>query len=260
MHVVDDQLPQTTFLGERLFDGDTEAVARVLASRDPREPFAYVVTPNAQHIVLLHRHPDGALRKAYDHAWLRLCDSQVLRGLGRSLFGMRLPLAAGSDVTALLFAQVIRPDDPITVIGGDAELGRRLEERFHLKHLSLHAPPMGYIKQPEAVEECVRFVCDHPARFVFIVTGAPQSEILAERIAREPGATGIGLCVGGSLLFITGLRPRAPRSMRRLGLEWLHRLLLDPRGYGKRLFGESLPVVWIALRHAARARRERSNS
>lgn len=250
----DSALPEIAFLGERLFDGDTHAAMRLIAGRSPLAPFAYVVTPNAQHIVLLHRTDSGGLRDAYDHAWLRLCDSQVLRGLGRLLFGLRLPLASGSDLTAALFAQVIQPEDTITVIGGSAELERRLLAQYGLKRLSMHVPPMGYIDDPQAVAQCMAFVREHPARFVFIATGSPQSERLARQMADEPGLTGTGLCVGGSLLFITGITTRAPVLMRKLGLEWLHRLASNPRGHAKRVFVDSLPVIGIALRHLFRMR------
>ncbi|WP_371357678.1 hypothetical protein, partial [Salmonella sp. M183] len=83
-----------------------------------------------------------------------------------------LPHAAGADVTARLFAAHLRPDDAITVIGGDDELAARLRQRYGLTKLALHQPPMGFIKDPAAVEGCIRFVLDHPARYVFFAVGA----------------------------------------------------------------------------------------
>ncbi|MFX8035998.1 WecB/TagA/CpsF family glycosyltransferase, partial [Acinetobacter baumannii] len=91
---------------------------------------------------------------------------------------------------------------------------------YGLTKLALHQPPMGFIKDPAAVEGCIRFVLDHPARYVFFAVGAPRSELLAQRIAERGGATGVGLCIGSSLHFLTGMVPRAPGWMRRLALEW----------------------------------------
>lgn len=225
---------------------DVAGAADAVAGRAPDAPFAYVVTPNAQHIVRLHR-GDPPFQAAYDAAWLRLCDSQILRLLLRWLFGRHLPSAPGSDLTAHLFAHHITPADSITVIGGGDELARRLRARFGLTRLAMHVPPMGFAADPQEVERCVRFVVEHPARYVFLAVGAPQSECLAHAIHRTGQATGVGLCVGSSLLFVTGMVERAPPLFRRLALEWLFRLALNPRGHGRRVFVDSLPLVGIAL-------------
>ena len=252
-------IPADTVLGVRIARLDVAGAAEAIAGRAAGAPFAYVVTPNAQHVVRLHR-GDAAFRAAYDAAWLRLCDSQILRLLVRRLFGLQLPSAPGSDLTAHLFAHRIAPDDAITVIGGTDELECRLRARFGLTRLALHAPPMGFSADPAEVERCVRFVLDHPARYVFLAVGAPQSECLALAIRDSGRATGVGLCVGSSLLFVTGMVGRAPPLFRRLALEWLYRLARNPRGHARRVFVDSLPLIGIALSawRAERPRRART--
>jgi exopolysaccharide biosynthesis WecB/TagA/CpsF family protein len=167
--------------------------------------------------------------------------------------GERLPLAPGSDITCELFDRVIAADDPICVIGGTVEMVERLRSRFGLCHLAQHIPPLGFIEQPAAVEAAMAFVRDHPSRFVFLACGAPQSEALAARIASRGEASGVGLCIGASLLFVTGLVRRAPPLWRRYGLEWLYRLLQEPRRLGWRLLTGQLPLLWVALRYLIRA-------
>lgn len=254
-----DIIPADTVLGVAIARLDVAGAAAVIAGRAPDEPFAYVVTPNAQHVVRLHR-GDPRFRAAYDGAWLRLCDSQIMRHLVRLLFGTRLHSASGSDLTAHLFAHVITPEDSVTVIGGDEELERRLRSRFGLTRLARHAPPMGFAADPREVERCVRFVLDHPARFVFLAVGAPQSECLSLAIRETGRATGVGLCVGSSLLFVTGMVERAPPLFRRLALEWLFRLALNPRGHARRVFVESLPLIGIALSSWWSERRSHGNT
>ncbi|MEI5604007.1 hypothetical protein, partial [Streptomyces brasiliscabiei] len=70
---------QDWFLGVEIANLDTVEAAAVIAARDPGLPFAYVVTPNAQHMVILDGGKDPAFARAYDGAWLRLCDSQIMR-------------------------------------------------------------------------------------------------------------------------------------------------------------------------------------
>ena len=239
--------PETDFLGVVSLTpiGLEEAAARI-AARDPAAPFAYVVTPNAAHVTSLSR-PGSPYRAAYDAAWMRLCDSQIMRLLARMLFGQQIALAAGSDLTALLLRNVVRPDDAVTVIGGSAVLAAALRAQFGLRRLAMHIPPMGYSRDPAEVARCVDFALAHPARLVFVITGAPQSERLLLEIS-QTGATGIGLAVGSSLAFATGLIPRAPAPFRRAGLEWLYRLGQNPRGHARRVFVESLPIVALAVR------------
>src|SRR5215470_5363640 len=59
-------------------------------------PYAYVVTPNAHHVVTVNERSD-ALLPIYRQAWLSLCDSQIIRGLA-ALDGVKLPIARGSDL------------------------------------------------------------------------------------------------------------------------------------------------------------------
>ncbi|WPB83474.1 WecB/TagA/CpsF family glycosyltransferase [Sediminicoccus rosea] len=229
--------PSLRLLGVRFDDLDLEGALALVAARDPGLPFAYVVTPNADHLLRLEA-GDAALRALYDGAWLSLNDSRILRLLaGRR--GVRLNLAPGSDLAAALFARVIGPATPVTVIGGTPALIASLRARFGLTALFHHDPPMGFIRDEAAVEAAVAFVQAHPARFVFLCVGSPQQEKLAARIQAAGGATGLGLCLGAALEFVTGAKARAPAWMQRAHLEWLHRLASEPRRLWRRYLLEA---------------------
>ena len=95
-----------------------------------------------------------------------------------------------------------------------------------LRHLN---PPMGFIKDAAAVEECLRFVeSESPFRFCLLAVGCPQQEMLARALQTRGRARGLALCVGASINFLTGVERRAPAWMQNVGLEWLYRLLNDP--------------------------------
>ncbi|QFR32726.1 WecB/TagA/CpsF family glycosyltransferase [Ancylobacter sp. TS-1] len=242
-----DGVAQAIFLGIPVARLDAVQAAARIAARPADAPFAYVVTPNAAHLNRLIRIRDTRLRAAYEGAWLRLMDGQLPRALARLLFGLDLPHAAGSDVTDLLLRRHIRPQDRVTVIGGSGEMVAKLKEMFCLLDVAHLNPSMGFIARPSEVAACVDFVIAHPARYVFFVVGAPQSEYLAHEVAMRGGATGCGLCVGSSLSFSTGMVPRAPKLLRDLGLEGVYRLALNPRAHARRVFVDSLPILWIAL-------------
>jgi N-acetylglucosaminyldiphosphoundecaprenol N-acetyl-beta-D-mannosaminyltransferase len=232
-----------------------DAASRI-AERDPGAPFCYVTTPNAQHVVNVDR-GNRLFRAAHSGAWMVLNDSAILSLLAARLFKEPMPLAAGSDLTTYMFRYHINPEDSITIIGCSETVEQRLRDTFGTRSLARYNPPMGFYRDPAEIERCVDFVLAHPARYVFLSVGAPQSETVALHVLARGGATGIGLCVGSSLHFTTGVVKRAPAIFRRLHLEAAYRLMQNPRRHARRVFVESLPVLWIAscIRLAPKSRR-----
>jgi N-acetylglucosaminyldiphosphoundecaprenol N-acetyl-beta-D-mannosaminyltransferase len=227
-------------------------VLALLAARPAGEPFAAVVTPNADHLVRLSRNP--GLSPLYRDAGLTLLDSRVVARLGRRLGLAVPPVVTGSDLTAALFATVIRPGDRIAIIGGQAEAIAALTARHGLTDVVHHDPPMGFEHDQAAFARAVDAVRGAKARFVFLAVGSPRQEKLAHAIMQASDATGIGLCIGAALDFLTGAQARAPGWMQRAGLEWLHRLATNPGRLAKRYLVDDLPIIALLAREA-RARR-----
>lgn len=61
--------------------------------------------------------------------------------------------------------------------------------------------------------------------------GAPEQEFFLAGLKRNPGAIRLAIGVGGALDYITAKVKRAPKLMRLLGLEWVWRLVLQPRRF-----------------------------
>lgn len=84
-------------------------------------------------------------------------------------------------------------------------------------------------------------------RIVLVALGAPRQEFwVAEHLAATGANVGIG--VGGAFDIISETRPRAPAWMRNHGLEWLHRMRLEPRRLARRYLIEDLPFLGILLK------------
>lgn len=228
-----------------------DEVLERLARRPPDAPFAYVVTPNADHLNRLHAKPE--LKGLYDAAALRLLDSRVVARLAR-LFGLPAPpVVPGSDLTAAMFDRgLIRPFDPVAVLGGTEASAEALRARYGLARLVHHNPPMGFDRDPAALEAAIRFLEDNPARFAFLAVGSPRQEVVAEALVRRGKATGIGLCIGASLQFLTGGERRAPRPIQSAGLEWAWRLALDPKRLARRYLVDSPQIVRLLWQEARR--------
>ncbi|KPP81243.1 MAG: glycosyl transferase, WecB/TagA/CpsF family [Oceanicaulis sp. HLUCCA04] len=227
------------------FDVALERIVR----RDPERPFAFVVTPNVDHLVRLSR--GGELAPLYAQAWLTVCDSRVLE-LIAAFSGEEVEVTPGSDLTAALFDNAIDPDEPVVVIGGDEDVIAGVTARYGLTNIRWHQPPMGLRTNPQAVAECAAFVAANPARFVFLCVGSPQQEMIAAACIERGDCTGVGLCVGASLDFLSGKAQRAPQWMQRTRLEWLHRLLEEPRRMWRRYLvdGPQVLLIWWEWRRA----------
>lgn len=240
---------KVNFIGVDFTALDLEGALDAISARASLDAgFAYVATPNVDHIVGLSREPGR--RALYEGAWLTLNDSRILEGLATRA-GLYLPSAAGADLAASLFGCVIDPDEPITIIGGDEKSIAELGRRYVLTDIRWHDAPMGLKNDAAAIVRAAAFAAAQRTRFTFLCVGAPQQEMIAYAMAERGDAIGVGLCVGAALDFLSGKSRRAPRLMRALGLEWLHRLASEParlwRRYvvdGPRVF--SLFAAWRA--------------
>ncbi len=211
--------------------------------------FAYVVTPNVDHVVRLSQATDrSSLLDLYSTADLCVCDSRVLSLIAR-LHGIDLPVVPGSDLTEHLMRDVVQPGDRIAIVGGDATLIDDLAARFPHIAFAHHAPPMGMRHEPAAIAEAARFIASTGARFTMLAVGSPQQEMVAAAVRRIPSATGTALCIGVSLDFITGRRRRAPQWVRKLSLEWAHRLVAEPRRLARRYLVEGPRIFLLAARY-----------
>ncbi len=236
----------TRLLGLDFETRDADGALALLAARDAGSPFAYLVTPNADHLVRLARDPARYGPLYRDAAW-RLMDSRVVARAAGAM-GLRAPpVVPGSDLTARLLEEVVRPDDPVAVLGGRAATVAAVARRYGLRRLLHHDPPMGFDADPAAFARAVDFVAESGARFSFLCVGSPRQEMVARAVLAKGGATGTALCVGASLLFLSGEERRAPRLVQRAGMEWAWRLAQDPKRLARRYLVDDpaiLALLW----------------
>lgn len=207
------------------------------------KPFSYVLTPNVDHMIRLHGTPD--LAPLYEGAGLLVNDSRILETLA-ARDGLAFPASPGADIVAALFEREIKPDEAVTVIGStDADVAK-VAAIYGLTNIHRHDAPMGLRHKPEAVGEAARFIAAHPARFCFICVGSPQQEMVALAAKEIGGAVGVGICCGASLDFLSGRVARAPLWIRKARLEWLHRMLSQPKRLVKRYLvdGPKIFSIW----------------
>jgi exopolysaccharide biosynthesis WecB/TagA/CpsF family protein len=237
--------PITRFAGLPIRPVTVDETLSLLAGRDMAAPFAAYITPNVEFVYLRRKNADMAAEM--ERAFLCSNDSRILHRLG-SLAGLELKFSPGSYVVRRLFEdRVIQPDDPITIVGVTEVIVGDIRERFGLTNLHHHIPPMGFIHREDAVHAAVDFVAAHPARFVFVAMGPPQSERFCHRLTQDGRATGLGLCIGSSLLVLSGRGSPAPAFMEKNGLVWLYRLAMEPGRLWRRYLINDLQGLAVCL-------------
>jgi N-acetylglucosaminyldiphosphoundecaprenol N-acetyl-beta-D-mannosaminyltransferase len=214
----------TRFMTLDFADGDrNQMLARVIGMA--RGAYGYVVTPNVDHVVKLM---DGRVgREVYEGADLKVCDSRILSHLAR-LRGVALPVYPGSDMTADLLASPAAEGLIIAVFGPDRAAFNDLAARYPRQTLRWIEAPMlvpGTLAWRAAVAQAAHADWD----VLLACVSFPKQELFAHALRAAGRKTGVALCVGASVDFLTGRQQRAPRIFQRLSLEWLHRLLSQPR-------------------------------
>ena len=234
----------TRFMTLDFADGDRPALLRRVVAM-ARGPYAYVVTPNVDHVIKLM---DGRVEpEVYDGADLKLCDSRILAHLAR-LRGKALAVYPGSDLTADLLASAEAEGLTIGVFGPDRAAFDDLAARYPRRSLRfIEAPALipGTPAWTTAVDAAARADWD----VLLACVSFPKQERFAHALRAAGRARGVALCVGASVDFLTGRQQRAPRLYQQLSLEWLHRLMTQPRRMFRRYVIEGPAIFGLFLRH-----------
>lgn len=234
----------TRFMTLDFADGDRPALLARVAAMARGQGYGYVVTPNVDHLIKLM---DGRVEAdVYGAADLKVCDSRILGHLAR-LRGKALAVYPGSDLTADLLAS--DHDLTIGVFGPDRAAFADLVARYPRRRFTFIDAPMGLTPGTgvwvAAVDDAIRAEWD----VLLACVSFPKQERFAHALRAAGRKTGVTLCVGASVDFLTGRQQRAPRVYQALSLEWLHRLLTQPRRMFRRYVLEGPAIFGLFLRH-----------
>jgi N-acetylglucosaminyldiphosphoundecaprenol N-acetyl-beta-D-mannosaminyltransferase len=220
----------------------------------PTEPDAaqptcrYVVTPNVDHAVMFQKH--AGLQRAYADASLVLADGFPVLAAARLL---RCPIperVPGSDLVPALFnaAQERSGDGNVLRVfllgagpGVAEQAAKNIAERWpSVEVVGTYSPPLGFEKDPAENENILKRISAARPNLLVVGLGAPKQELWVHA-HREQISVPVVLCVGATIDFLAGEKARAPVWMRKVGLEWAHRLFSEPRRLAKRY----LQDAWI---------------
>jgi exopolysaccharide biosynthesis WecB/TagA/CpsF family protein len=206
-----------------------------------------IVTPNVDHIVRLNK--DSSFKDVYLKADFYFNDSRILRLISKLGLDRISNVVPGSDLTEYVFNNFsqLKPDYSICVIGaeeGDIDI---LQSKYDVGRIHHYNPPFGFINDPQQVEKCIQYCQALPQCIFLLSVGSPRQEVLAHKL-KEAGVEGVFLCVGASVLFLSGREKRAPKLMQVLALEWVYRLFQSPKRLFRRYLVEGPFIIFLYAR------------
>lgn len=251
------QPPQVNLMGLRVHAVTEEDCLRHVAACWQAGVGGWIHTVNLDHLRMIHGgnfFPEGL-----PDAELRVCDGAPLIWASRI---QKTPLperVAGSDLIRSLTRTAAENKRRVFFLGGnpgsaEGAAKQLMEESPGFEVAGILCPDFGFEKDPEQLQAITDALQASKADLVFVAVGAPKSERLIQDWRKIlPGAWWAG--VGISFSFVTGEVKRAPRWMQVSGLEWVHRLLQEPRRLAKRYLVHDLPFALKLFGNSLCARR-----
>jgi N-acetylglucosaminyldiphosphoundecaprenol N-acetyl-beta-D-mannosaminyltransferase len=176
-----------------------------------------------------------------------------------SLAGYSVPeRVTGASLVTTLAQAAAGSARSVFLVGGEPGVpeaaGRALAERFPgLRIAGTDSPPIGFEQDPQQLSALVDRIAAARPDLVLVGLGFPKQERLIARLRPLlPSAWMLGC--GAGIPFAAGQFRRAPAFLQRIGAEWAHRLLLEPRRLARRYLLHDLPFALLLLATAATGR------
>lgn len=194
-----------------------------------------VATLNLDHVTKIRTNPE--FRAAYQQHSHVTADGNPIVWLSR-LSGQPIQLVPGSELIAPLVQLAGTHRIPVALFGATQEgldkAGNALEAQYSgVQVVARIAPEMGFDPTSAQADDYADALSASGARLCFLALGAPKQEIFAIQAHKRHPHMGF-VSIGAGLDFISGDQIRAPRLVRRFALEWLWRLVGNPRRLARR--------------------------
>lgn len=190
------------------------------------------------------------LRHIHNAAGLVTPDGMPLVWIGRARVGPHVDRVYGPDLMLACCERLASRGCRHFFYGGAPGVPEQLAARLQARVPGLvvagtYSPPFGALS-PEQDEAIVCMINDAEPDLVWVGLSTPKQERwMHEHRARLRAPVLLG--VGAAFDFHAGLKRQAPRWMQRNGLEWLFRLLSEPRRLGRRYLVNNPQFVWLLL-------------
>lgn len=207
-----------------------------------------LITPNVDHLVKLQKDKD--FYDVYQKAEWVVCDSKILYLMSK-LLKEPLPEAipGSSFFTAYYMYHKNDRNCKIFLLGAAEGIAEKAMKNINEKVgrrivVGAHSPSYGFEKNEQECEGLVRIVNESGANVLLVGVGAPKQEkwIMKYR-DRMPGVD-VFMALGATIDFEAGTLKRAPKVWQKCGMEWLYRVIKEPKRLFKRYFVDDMQFFY----------------
>ena len=211
---------------------------------------SYIVTPNVDHIVKLQW--DDEFLEAYENAEMVVADGMPIIWASNLLGTPLKEKISGSDLFPELCKVSAEKGYTLFFLGAGEGVARQaawnLEKKFkNVKITGVYSPPFGFEKDEDENNKIQKMINQLAPDILFVGVGAPKQEKwIYKNLDKLNVKLAIG--IGASFDFVAGSIKRAPKFMRKMGLEWFWRFMNEPRRLFKRYFIDDSRFAFILFK------------
>jgi N-acetylglucosaminyldiphosphoundecaprenol N-acetyl-beta-D-mannosaminyltransferase len=211
-----------------------------------------VYTPNVDHLIKLQK--DTEFYHVYSEADYRVCDSQLLMFAARFLNQPLKEKISGSDLFPAFYEYYRHdPSVKIFILGGLAGVATAARRNINQKVgremvVDSYSPPFGFEEDETECAKIIELIENSGATVLAVGLGAPKQEKWINRYRHQLKHIKTFFAIGATVDFEAGNLARSPQWMSAAGLEWLYRLMSEPKRLWKRYLVEDIVFFGLILR------------
>jgi len=211
-----------------------------------------VFTPNVDHLVKLQT--DDAFYACYKQADWIICDSKIV-GIALKFLGNPIAeVIPGASLFKEFYTYHKKSSDiKIFLLGAAEGIAKEAQVNINRKVgreivVGAHSPSYGFEKNDTECSEIIDLINNSGANVLVVGVGAPKQEKWIIKYKDKMPAINIFFALGATIDFEAGNIKRAPLIFQKLCLEWLFRLLKEPRRLWKRYLIDDLPFIGLVIK------------
>lgn len=207
----------------------------------------YICVSNVHTTVMSYE--DAAYRAVQNNALMAIPDGGPLSSVGRKRGFSQMERTTGPDYLKEILKISAKEGYRHYFYGSTQETLEKLQKTLETEYpgvqvAGMDSPPFRKLTEEED-EAAVEKINESRADFVWVGLGAPKQELwMAEHQGRIDG---LMVGVGAAFDYLAGNLERAPQWMQKANLEWLYRLLQEPKRLFQRYFYTNLKFIWNAV-------------
>ena len=196
--------------------------------------------------ILMMMRSDVRLQKFVERAALVVADGQPLIWCAPWLGGTLPERVTGLHLVDAICERAAREGTRVYLLGATADVVAKAAQRLRARFERLHIEYAdGYFTKDEGPVRADNIRASG-AKILFVGMGVPRQENFLEEQWDRLGV-GMAIGVGGSFDVLSGLRAGAPTWVEKIGMEWLFRMIQDPRHLFMRYLVTNTQFVWLVF-------------